>query len=129
MIFRRTKNLKVVKEYLTHPDIWPDACNGKEIDPEGYEPPKSAIYYEAYDPRRIGIVCYHTHLDGMKMHPYMLKAFRGKYTGQFMREALDIFPVVYAEIDTDNRRLIRFAKFLGFEELERTDRVLLRYEK
>ena len=120
-----TRNMDLVNSILCMPEIW------KEVAPEGVE------YFDApYMPELIyhlvnecdGVIIYHGFRDGLKIHPNIVKAKRGKKTfaaiEQSIQIVLDDYGVVYAEIDRELRHVTWLARQLKFALLERGSRDL-----
>ena len=120
-----TRNMDLVNSILCMPEIW------KDIAPEGVE------YFDSpYMPELIyhlvnecdGVIIYHGFRDGLKIHPNIIKAKRGKDTFRAIEQSIQMVlkdcNVVYAEIDRELRHVTWLARQLKFSLLERGSRDL-----
>lgn len=121
-----TNNMDLVNSIIRHPDIW---CEVAPKDVQPFDAPymPSLLYFLVNETD--GVIIFHQFRDGVKIHPNIIPAKRGKLAYKAVEDSIqEVFKMghmhVYAEIDRSLTHVIRFAKTLGFALLESNQRDL-----
>ena len=116
-----TENRLIIESVLRHPEIYPLISEGA---PDDFEIPiVNNLFLAGYKQGLVGIACFHPFMDGMKYHPNVLPEQR-KYAHEFIRRTLESLIVpIYCEVP---ERLENLAKYHGFEEISRDEKILMR---
>ena len=125
-MIRQTYDMEQVNMVLAHPDIWKDIAPANAVP---FDTPylPNVTYFMVNDDD--GVIMFHPFRDGMKIHPNIVPAKRGRIAYIAVEEACqsmfdaDVLSI-YAEIDRKLRHVTLFARRLGFRLLESGDRDL-----
>lgn len=124
-VITATRNMDVVNEILSVPEIWEAISDGIPLFEMPYMP--DVTYFLVNE--RDGVIIFHPFRDGVKIHPNIVPEKRGRLAYQAVEAACQemhkIYRNIYAEIAPELVHIIRFAKHLGFRHLQSGDRELL----
>lgn len=70
------------------------------------------------DGRLIAVSCYHTFMDGLKLHLYILPEYRMEWARRLAKTSLSVMSPIYIETPTLYPKVINFALKSGFRLIE-----------
>lgn len=114
MITKQTTNIEDIKAVLCDPAIYDTITDDNSPLVDDFEPPISDdyTYIAGYlDDKIIGVVVYHSYLDGNKVHVQVLPEYRKEYARKFVEQSLlfkGTLPL-YAEIPDLYKNVLDFA--------------------
>jgi len=119
LIVKETTNLYDIKAVLCHPVIYDTISDDTCCAVKDFEPPISNEYqYIAgyVDNEIIGVLVYHSYLDGRECHVQVLPKYRKEHAKEFGEQALmfkGTLPL-YAEIPDLYQNVLDYALLNGF---------------
>lgn len=127
LVVKETRNINEIHAILKRPDIYENISCDDSPCSEHFTAPVSERYrYIAafVDGEIIGLMVYHSFMDGEVCHIQVLPEFRKCYAKEFGEKALKFKGdcPLYSEIPDNYQNVLNFAKSFGFEVIEKLNK-------
>ena len=126
MILRPTADLNDIKTVICNPAIYDTIADDNCPDVKDFEPPvdDKYLYIGGYIKGKIiGLMIYHSYLDGNKCHVQVLPEYRKEHAKEFGEQSLKFRGTqpLYAEIPDLYKNVLDFALLNDFKVIKRID--------